>query len=71
MSQTDEYLACYPDDLVCEGDLLGVVEYKCPYSARNITPAEACMIQKDFFYDIVDGEVKSNGNSTITTRFKE
>lgn len=46
------WLACSPDDLVQDSSVEpenqpGLVEYKCPYSAREITVDEACK-KKDF-----------------------
>ena len=38
------WLACSPDGLVWDGNeqLVGILEIKCPYSAREMTISEAC-----------------------------
>lgn len=58
VSQIKGYIACSPDDLVTDNDILGVAEYKCPYKARDITPIQACEQFPDFFCSIVDGEIR-------------
>ena len=35
-----EFLGATPDGKLCDGS--GIVEIKCPYSARNMTISEAC-----------------------------
>lgn len=55
ISQENGCLACSPDDWV---NLTGVAEYKCPYSARDLTPMEACEQIKGFFCHLKNGEIK-------------
>lgn len=43
ISETENYLAATPDGLVGENTIL---EIKCPYSARNLTPQEAIETKK-------------------------
>ena len=46
------WLGCSPDDWVVDPDASncnGIAEYKCPYSARAMTPQEACRVIKGFF----------------------
>ena len=55
------WLACSPDDLAQDStaeseDQHGLVEYKCPYSARDTTVDEACQ-KKDFMSIMKNGEV--------------
>ena len=52
------WLACSPDDLVSDtvAESQGLVEYKCPYSARDITVEEACK-KKDFMCMLNSGKV--------------
>ena len=52
IDETHGWLACSPDDLAQDTSLdannqFGLVEYKCPYSARDVTVEEACK-QKNF-----------------------
>ena len=55
------WLACSPDDLVqdCSAEpenQHGLVEYKCPYSARDTTVEESCK-KKDFMSTLHNSEV--------------
>ena len=52
------WLACSPDDLVSDtvAESQGLVEYKCPYTARDITVEEACK-KKDFMCMLNSGKV--------------
>ena len=54
------WLACSPDDLARDysvaEDEYSLVEYKCPYSVRDITVEEACK-KKDFTAYVKDGQV--------------
>ena len=47
------WLGCSPDDWVVDPDSTedtnGIVEYKCPYTAREMTPEAACGNLKGFF----------------------
>ena len=44
------FLGASPDGIVCEEGAVGIIEIKCPYSARNETIAEACT-RAEFFLD--------------------
>ena len=48
------FLGASPDGKVCDNGETGILEVKCPYSARNLTIEEACALRG--FY------VKKNGN---------
>ena len=67
ISQTNGCLACSPDDWVEDGnveDTHGILEYKCPYASRDITPAEACKT-KGFFCTLDENNsirLKHNSN---------
>ena len=53
-------LACSPDGWVEDTnspDQHGVVEYKCPYASRDITPIEPCNT-KNFFCTLDNGKLK-------------
>lgn len=55
------WLACSPDDLALDSTAdpdhqQGLVEYKCPYSAKDITVEEACK-KKDFMSTLSNGKV--------------
>jgi len=54
------WLACSPDDLARDSSAVaneyGLVEYKCPYSVRDISVDEACK-KKDFIAYVKDGQV--------------
>lgn len=55
-------LACSPDGWVEDSsspDVHGVVEYKCPYASRDVTPVEACN-KKSFFCTLDKGKLKLN-----------
>ena len=43
------FLAATPDGKVCDGGHTGILEIKCPYSARNMTVAEAAHEIPTFF----------------------
>ena len=58
ISAEKPHLACSPDDLVEDKSISnkhGTVEYKCPYSARELSPVEACMKIKNFYCKFEDG----------------
>ena len=60
------WLGCSPDDWVadpdCAADPHGTVEYRCPYSAREMTPEEACIGIKGFFCTLQNGKVTLRRN---------
>ena len=63
ISQEYGFLGCSPDDWVKDefaSDKRGVAEYKCPYTAREISPQEACTQIQGFFCTLKDGELKLN-----------
>lgn len=63
--QQQGWLGCSPDDWVADPDCedpKGVAEYKCPYSAREITPYEACTSLKGFFCKLENGKVTLRRN---------
>ena len=52
--------ACTPDDLVtgpCARDPSGVVEYKCPYSAKVTSNMEEASKLKNFPAKLMDGKL--------------
>lgn len=54
------WLGCSPDDWVVDPDSQdpdGIAEYKCPYTARDMTPQEACTSIKDFFCTLENEKV--------------
>ena len=61
ISAEKPHLAYSPDDLVEDESISnkhGTVEYKCPYSARELSPVEACMQIKKFYCKLEDGKLK-------------
>ena len=53
------WLACSPDGLVWNGDkLVGILEIKCPYAAREMAPVEACTKLPSFSCKLSEGGVK-------------
>ena len=61
ISRQRGFLGCSPDGWVKDeaaSNPNGVAEYKCPYSARNMTPQEACTQIKGFFCTLQDGTMK-------------
>lgn len=54
------WLGCSPDNWVVDPDSEdadGLAEYKCPYTARDMTPYEACTSLKSFFCKLEDEKV--------------
>ena len=43
------YIGCSPDGFVYDGAQQGLLEIKCPFSARMMTVEEACLSISDFF----------------------
>ena len=59
------YLGASPDGIVedINGDLCGILEIKCPYSAANISVREACSTLDDFYcYIHENNEIKLDVN---------
>lgn len=60
------WLGCSPDDWVVDpdsaADTNGIAEYKCPYSAREMSPEEACSRVKGFFCKLQSGKVTLQKN---------
>ena len=55
ISHDKPHLACSPDNFVEDPhtvDIKGTVEYKCPYSARELTPSEACTQLSNFYCEL-------------------
>ena len=54
------WLACSPDGLVWDGNeqLVGILEIKCPYSAREMTISEACQKISSFSCLSTEGGIK-------------
>ena len=54
------WLACSPDGLVWDGNeqLVGILEIKCPYSAREMTISEACQKISSFLCLSTEGGIK-------------
>ena len=57
ISTSNSCLACSPDGMVEDKGSTGTVEFKCPYSARDITPVEACAT-KGFYCALKDGKLE-------------
>lgn len=53
ISDTESYLAATPDGLIGENS---IIEIKCPYSARHLTPEEAVETKKIKFAVYKDGK---------------
>ena len=52
------WLACSPDGVIEEdGALVGVLEIKCPYSARDMSPIEACDKLPTFSCQLIDRQL--------------
>jgi hypothetical protein len=49
------FLAASPDGIVCDDGCSGIIEVKCPYSARNMSIEEAC--------DLPGFYINKNGNN--------
>ena len=61
ISTSNGCLACSPDGWVEQGNSSekeGVVEYRCPYASRDVTPVEAASRDKNFFCDLENGKLK-------------
>ena len=56
---THGWLGASPDTRVVDPscDLVGIAEFKCPYSKRHQSPVEACS-DSDFYCEIVSGQFK-------------
>ena len=54
------YLGASPDGILedTEGNLSGIIEIKCPYSAANLTVREACEKLDNFYCYIDDNDIK-------------
>jgi len=62
ISTTDPWLAASPDGVVedptqTEGRRCGLLEIKCPYSGRTMTPEIACQEVNQFCSSLMDGNV--------------
>ena len=45
------FLGASPDGKLCDNGKCGIVEIKCPYSARNYTITETCNLLTDFYVE--------------------
>ena len=45
------FLGASRDCKLCDNGKYGIVDIKCPYSARNYTIAEACNLMTDFYVE--------------------
>ena len=52
------FLAATPDGKVCDGGHTGILEIKCPYSARNMTVAEAADKIPNFYMTTSENSIK-------------
>lgn len=43
------FLGATPDGKLCDNGQIGIIEIKCPYSARDLTVSDACSQIHDFF----------------------
>lgn len=61
---TRGWLACSPDGLVLDQDknLVGILEIKCPYSAREMTVHEACEKISSFSCKLTDNNIQLKRN---------
>lgn len=51
------YLAASPDGKICMNNETGVLEIKCPYSARDLTILDAVQSIPNFCLKLVDGSL--------------
>ena len=61
ISTSNPCLASSPDGWVEDNSTSqkdGIVEFKCPYASRDVTPSEACS-KKDFFCTLEEGQAAS------------
>ena len=52
------FLGATPDGILCDNGQSGIVEIKCPYTARNMKLTDACDEIRDFYLDNDDGQLK-------------
>lgn len=55
------FLGATPDGKLCDNGKVGILEIKCPYSARDLTISDACAKIPDFF-------MQQDQNGTISLR---
>ena len=64
LTTTFAFLGASPDAKLCDNGQSGLMEIKCPYSARHMTVAEACESVKGFFIEKLHGEMKLKRSHT-------
>lgn len=53
-----KFLGATPDGKLCDNGNSGVVEIKCPFSARNMTIQTACDEITNFYIETIDGKMR-------------
>ena len=68
-----EFLATSPDGIVsAEGEIVAVVEIKCPYACRNMSVRDGCRTLKSFRCELSEKEhVSLKKVIRITFKYKE
>lgn len=64
------FLAASPDGILLMADSevsCGIIEIKCPYTARNMTVQEACSNSKPFYCETVDGAIKEKSSVLLSS----
>ena len=65
------FLGASRDCKLCDNGKYGIVDIKCPYSARNYTIAEACNLMTDFYVEkSADGSFSLKRITCITRKYK-
>jgi len=58
VNKSFSFLGATPDGKLCDHGKSGIVEIKCPFSARNMKVDVACVEIRDFFMETVNGKVQ-------------
>ena len=58
VNKSFSFLGATPDGNLCDHGKSGIVEIKCPFSARNMKVDVACVEIRDFFMETVKGKVQ-------------
>ena len=58
VNKSFSFLGATPDGKLCDHGKSGIVEIKCPFSARNMKVDVACVEIRDFFMETVNGMVQ-------------
>ena len=65
------WLASSPDGLIYnQNELVGILEIKCPYSARDMTPVKAAEKLPSFFCEVVNGNLSLKKITTTISKCK-